>query len=101
MQDEMRNQIEQILNEKVRPVLHEHSGEIQLLDFQDGILKVRMLGQCGSCPAATITNEEIIQKELCTAIPEIQSVSLVTGVSDSLIREARHLLSHSGRRTGR
>lgn len=94
----MREKIERILNEKVRPALHEHSGEIQLLDFQDGVLKVRMTGQCGSCPAAAITNEELIEKEICAAVPEIHRVSLAVGVSDSLIEEARSLLSHPVRR---
>lgn len=98
MQDEMQKKIEQILDKRVRPALREHSGEIELLDFQDGILKVRMLGQCASCPAAAITNEELIERELCSAIPEIQGVSLVTGVSNDLIQQARALLSRSCRR---
>ena len=98
MQDEMRKKIERILNEKVRPALHDHGGEIRLLGFHEGVLKVRMTGQCGGCPAAAITNEELIQKEICGAVPEVRRVSLAAGVSDGLIDEARSLLSHSGRR---
>lgn len=98
MQDALREKIENILNERVRPVLHEHDGEIKLLDFQNGVLTVRMTGECGSCPAAVVTNETLIEKEICAAVPEVERVSLATGVSDSLLDEARLLLSQPGRR---
>lgn len=94
MQDGLREKIEQVLDRKVRPVLHEHDGEIQLLHFKDGVLSVRMTGQCGGCPAAAFENEALIQKEICMAVPEVHRVFLDTGVSDSLIEEAHSLLYH-------
>lgn len=98
VQDALREKIENILDERVRPVLHGHDGEIRLLDFQDGVLTVRMTGECGCCPAAVITNETLIEKEICAAAPEVERVSLAAGVSDSLLDEAREILARPCRR---
>ena len=51
--------LEQMLDELVRPALKAHGGDVELIGFEDGILRLRMLGQCAGCPAATMTNETI------------------------------------------
>ena len=84
--------IENVLQTKVRPDLSQHGGDIQVTDFQDGVLRVRMLGQCSNCPSAKFTMENLVEEELKTAFPSLRQIELITGVSDDLIAEARKML---------
>lgn len=84
--------IERVLDERVRPALADHKGDIRVESFEDGVLRVRLLGQCSNCPSALDTAEELVASELKAALPRIKRVSLVTGVSDELLDQARALL---------
>ena len=90
----MLEQIEGILNERVRPQLALHGGDIQSLSCKDGVYRFRLLGQCAGCPSASLTTEELIQEELLPAVPGLQQVVLVQQVSDSLLDQARAILNH-------
>ena len=52
--------IEEVLDEKVRPSLRAHGGEIQVDHLEDGVLYVKLLGQCAGCPSADLTNETLV-----------------------------------------
>ncbi len=51
----MLERIEQVLDEKVRPALRTHDGDIKVVRVEDGVLYFRMLGQCSNCPSAVVT----------------------------------------------
>lgn len=89
--DQMKK-IEQLLEERVRPALAMHRGDIRVESYENGILRVRLLGQCSNCPSAQGTTEDLVAAELQAAMPEIKQVVLVSGVSDELLAEARALL---------
>ena len=84
--------VEKVLDEKVRPDLALHGGDIQVLELSDNVLKVRMLGHCSGCPSAELTMESLVDTALKEAFPQLKQVALVTGVSDSLIAQAREML---------
>ncbi len=88
-------QIEAVLDEKVRPSLAEHGGNVVIKSFEDNVLRVRLLGQCSGCPAAHDTNEELIAAEVQAAFPSIQDVILVEEVSQDLIDLAHKILNHA------
>ena len=96
----MMQEIEKVIEEKVLPYLQNHGGGVELLGLEDGVLKVRLLGQCSGCPSATITTEQIIQEEVCAAVPEVKQVALIHSVSQELLDQARAILNH-GRENGR
>ena len=85
-------EIEILLDQKVRPLFANHGGGIQIVSLEEGILKVKMLGACSQCAAASSEVEEIVTKEVKEAFPEIKDVVLVTGVSEDLIAAAREFL---------
>ncbi|MDR0925195.1 MAG: NifU family protein [Hungatella sp.] len=87
-----REQIEMILNKKVRPALAEHEGNVTVLSFKNDILKVRLTGRCSGCPAASRTSEELIAAEIKTAFPSVADVVLVEETSQELLDAARKLL---------
>ena len=90
---EARTRIERILDEKVRPALRAHGGEIQVDHLEDGVLYVKLLGQCAGCPSAGLTNETLVEAELVKAAPElIRKVVVVQTVSDELWEQAKRLL---------
>ncbi|WP_455582525.1 NifU family protein [Dysosmobacter sp.] len=85
--------IEEVLEEKVRPALRAHGGEIQAERLENGVLYVKLLGQCAGCPSADLTNETIVEAELKRALPElVKKVSVVQTVSDELWEQAKKLL---------
>ena len=90
----MLKQIEQVLDEAVRPQLALHGGDIRSLSCEDGVYRFRLLGQCSSCPSAWLTTESLIQETLLQAFPDLKQVVLVQQVSDDLLDQARTILRH-------
>ena len=85
--------IEAVLDEKVRPALRAHGGEIQVDHLEDGVLYVKLLGQCAGCPSADLTNETLVEAEVVKALPElVQKVAVIQTVSDELWEQAKRLL---------
>lgn len=88
----MEKRIQEVLKGKIDPILEEHFGGASLSGFEDGIVKVRMTGACGSCPSAQYTVEDVVKQILMEEIPEIKDVVLDTSVSDDLLDMARKLM---------
>ena len=85
--------IEEVLDKQVRPSLRAHGGEIQVDHLEDGVLYVKLLGQCAGCPSADLTNETLVEAELVKALPEVvKQVSVIQTVSDELWEQAKRLL---------
>ena len=92
MTEELRK-IEAVLDERVRPALRAHGGEIEIDRLEDGVLYVKLLGQCAGCPSADLTNETLVEAELTAALPElVRKVAVVQTVSDELWEQAKRLL---------
>ena len=90
---EEQKRIEEVLEEKVRPSLRAHGGEIQIDHLEDGVLYVKLLGQCAGCPSADLTNETLVEAELVQALPQlVRKVVVVQTVSDELWEQAKRLL---------
>lgn len=87
-------QIEQVLEEKVRPALLVHEGGVHIISYEDGVLRIRLTGKCSGCPSAQLTTEELIAKTVMDEIPEVKDVVLVNEVSPELLDFAKQLLSH-------
>ena len=69
--------IEKTIN-KIRPYIQADGGDVQLIDFQDGIVTVRMLGACAGCMALDATLTDGIQAILLDEVPEVKEVKLDT-----------------------
>ena len=82
MQEELYNEINAVLDEKVRPSLHSHGGDVEIAGIEGNVLKVRMVGKCSGCPSASLTLEALVESEVVANIAQIEKVVLLTGVSD-------------------
>ena len=69
-------QVEEVLD-KLRPFLQRDGGDCELVDVEDGIVKLRLMGACGSCPSSTITLKAGIERALMEEIPEVKEVQQV------------------------
>ena len=85
--------IEAAMEEKVRPSLRAHGGDISIDHVEGKTVYVKLLGQCAGCPSADLTNETLVEAEVVKALPElVQRVSVVQTVSDELWEQAKRLL---------
>jgi len=70
----MKAEVEKVL-ETVRPGLKADGGDVELVDVtDDGIVKVRLKGACGSCPMSTMTLKMGIEKTMMEKIPGVKEV---------------------------
>lgn len=70
------NQVMEVLD-KLRPFLLRDGGDCELVDVEDGIVKLRLLGACGNCPSSTITLKAGIERALIEEVPGIMEVEQV------------------------
>ena len=74
---EMKQQVEDVINQ-VRPMLQADGGDVEFLGVtDDGIVKVKLTGACGSCQFSTMTLKHGIEsrlKELVPGVKEVQSL---------------------------
>lgn len=92
MNASIKGKIETVLEKEIRPILAEHQGDVEIVDYQDHILRIRLTGKCSGCPSAQLTTEELIGTKIRESIDDIQDIILVTGVSDDLIAQAKDIL---------
>ncbi len=71
--NEMREKAEKALKE-IRPHLQADGGDVELVDVENGIVKVRLTGACAGCPMSQMTLKQGIESYMKKAIPEIVSV---------------------------
>lgn len=72
----MREKVEATLAQ-IRPALQSDGGDVELIDVNDGIVKLKLKGACSSCPMSTITLKQGIERTLKEQIPEITEVIAV------------------------
>ena len=72
----MREKVEAALKE-IRPSLQADGGDVELVDVENGIVKVRLTGACGGCPMSQMTLKQGIERYIKEAIPEISSLEAV------------------------
>ena len=72
----MRDKVEEILNQ-IRPNLVRDGGDVELIDVNDGTVKLKLTGACAGCPMSSMTLKMGIERVLKQEIPEIKEVVAV------------------------
>ena len=72
----MREEIESVL-ETLRPTLIQDGGNVELVDVEDGVVKLRLVGSCSSCSSSTMTLKMGIERALKKAIPMVRCVEAI------------------------
>ncbi len=72
----MKPEVQKVLD-RIRPALQADGGDVELVDVEDGVVKVRLTGACGGCPMAMMTLKGGIEAVLKDEIPSVQRVESV------------------------
>jgi len=76
MKEKIREQAEEAIQE-IRPHLQADGGDIELVDVEDGVAKVRLKGACAGCPMSTMTMKWGVENFLKKRVPEITKVETI------------------------
>ncbi len=60
--------------ERIRTGLRVDGGDVQLVDIEDGIVKVKLQGSCAGCPFSQMTLKNFIEKELKKSVAGVKGV---------------------------
>ena len=61
--------------DQVRPSLQADGGDLKFISLEeDGTVVVELQGACGSCPMATMTLKDGVERYLKENIPEVKEV---------------------------
>ncbi len=72
--EEIVQNIQQILNEYVKPYVDQHGGEVRFVDFSNGVVMLEMSGACSGCAGSSATLKFGIKNLLTNLIPEVDDV---------------------------
>ena len=65
--------------ESIRPYLQADNGDVELVEVSDdGIVKVKLTGECENCPMSVMTLRAGIERSLMRQVPGIRRIEAVT-----------------------
>ena len=70
MSGEVLSQINEVVDKYIRPALQADGGDIEIVDFQDNVLSVRLQGACSCCPHARMTLENAVRNTIRQAVSQ-------------------------------
>ena len=71
---EMKEKVQQLLDESINPAVAGHGGFVQLIDVKDNTVYIQMGGGCQGCGMADVTLKAGIERMIKEEIPEIVEV---------------------------
>jgi Fe-S cluster biogenesis protein NfuA len=60
--------------DRVRPYLHSHGGNVELIAITDGVVRLKLIGSCNGCPSSSVTLKTAIQSAIYESAPDIASI---------------------------
>jgi len=84
------NEITRVVDEQIRPRLQAHGGDLSIISFEEGILRIKLHGACSTCPSAQLTLEETVKAALDGLV---EDVFVVTTINDDLLNYAKTILN--------
>jgi len=70
---ETEEKIKKILN-SIRPFLQADGGDLEFVNFEEGIVYVKLTGACEHCHASDYTIKNTVEEILLSEIPEVKEV---------------------------
>lgn len=73
----MFNEVQTALK-SIRPYLQADNGDIELVEISDdGIVKVRLTGECKNCPMSQMTLRAGIERAILKDVPGVRRVEAI------------------------
>lgn len=77
----LKEQVQKSIDE-IRPALQLDGGDVELVDVEDGVAKVKLTGACHGCPMAAMTLQMGIERKVKQDVPDIKGVEAVSGITE-------------------
>lgn len=73
-----QERIQEVLDQ-IRPVLHADGGDVEFLGYDEaeGVVHLRLMGACESCPISMLTLKEGIERRIRSTLPEVTEVMAI------------------------
>ena len=75
--EELKELIRGIIHTEVAPSLEIDGGGIEVVEFDRGVVQVRLNGVCGCCPSSVQAVVMTIEDELRKRIPEVEYLEAI------------------------
>ncbi|MGN0734511.1 MAG: NifU family protein [Anaerovoracaceae bacterium] len=85
-------EIQRIIDLKINPILSEHNGSVTCKSFNNGLLLVKMEGECAFCPSSISTLNTVIEPVLRAEVKEIKEILLDDSTDEKMIDFALEIL---------
>ncbi len=72
----LREQVSQAIDQ-IRPALQADGGDIELVDVEGNVAKVRLVGACAGCPMSQLTLAMQVERIIKQRVPQIERVVAV------------------------
>ncbi len=76
---QLGKQVEQVMDERIRPMLKNDGGDAEIVDIKDFRVYVRLAGACAGCAGAITTLKLLVEKTLKDQVDERVRVVAVSG----------------------
>ena len=72
--NDLLGKIQTLIDQQINPAVAGHGGFIEMLDFKEGVVYLKMGGGCQGCGMANVTLKAGIERMMREEIPEIKQV---------------------------
>lgn len=69
-----RDNVEEVLDDMIRPALNADGGDITLVDIKDNDVYVKLVGACSTCPSAVMTMRMGVERHLQEHFPDMREL---------------------------
>lgn len=77
--EEIVKNITEAMEQYITPAVAQHGGEVNFVNFADGVVTVELSGACSGCAGSTMTLKHGIEQMMTQIVPEVNSVE---GIDD-------------------
>ena len=63
--------------EGIRPFLKKDGGDVELISYEDKVVKLRLLGACKTCDISHLTMKAGVEESIKRLLPEVEEVLAV------------------------
>lgn len=76
--DALFDKVSMIFDSRINPMVAGHGGRVDLIDVQDRVVMLRLMGGCQGCGMADVTLRQGIETTLRQVAPEVRGIVDVT-----------------------
>jgi Fe-S cluster biogenesis protein NfuA len=73
----LRERVAHVLAAEVAPALWMDGADLELVEVEEGVARVRFLGACGGCPGTVMALVMGVEQELRRHVPEVEYIEPV------------------------